>query len=90
MVQNGRIKNCVRSLGPRGLNQIEVGTDRRHVLRTFYGMSHEITYTGPLSTKEIMVKLGRYISCKKNNLENICQNNCFPRFIFNSFAFKFG
>ena len=23
-------------------------TDRRHVIRTFNGMSHEITYTGPL------------------------------------------
>ena len=40
-------ENFVRSLGPRGLNQIIVGTDRRHVLRTFDGMSHEITYTGP-------------------------------------------
>ena len=30
------------------MNQIIVGTNRRHVLRTFDGMSHEITYTGPL------------------------------------------
>ena len=45
----GRIKNFVRSLGPRGLNQIIVATDRRHALRTFIGMSHEITYTGSLS-----------------------------------------
>ena len=33
----------------RGLNQIIVGTDRRHELRTFNGMSYEITDTGPLS-----------------------------------------
>ena len=31
-----------------GLNQIIVGTDRRHVLRTFNGMSHEITYVQAL------------------------------------------
>ena len=30
------------------LNQTIVGTDRRHVLRTFNGILHEITYTGPL------------------------------------------
>ena len=51
MVQNGRIKNFVQSLGPQGLNQIEVGNDCRHVLRSFNEMSHEITYTGPLSPK---------------------------------------
>ena len=50
LVQNGRIKNCVGSLGPRGLNQIIVGTDRRHILRTFNGMSHEITFTRHLNT----------------------------------------
>ena len=49
LVQNGRIENFVQSLEPRGLNQSIVGTDRRHVLRTFKGMSHEITYTGPLN-----------------------------------------
>ena len=42
-VQNGRIENFVRSLGPRGSNQIRVGTDRRHALRTINGMSHEKT-----------------------------------------------
>ena len=30
-------------------NQIIVETDRRYVLRTSNGMSHEITYTGPLN-----------------------------------------
>ena len=37
------------------MNQIIVGTDRRHVLRTFNGMSHEITYTGPLNIYNIVV-----------------------------------
>ena len=49
MKQNGRFENFVRSLGPWRLNQTIVGTNRRHVLRTFNGMSHEITYTGPFS-----------------------------------------
>ena len=31
-----------------GLNQIIVGTDRRQALRTYNGMSHEITYTGSI------------------------------------------
>ena len=30
-----------------------VGTDRRHVLRTFNEMSHEITYAGPLNALKI-------------------------------------
>ena len=34
-------KTFLRSLGSRGLNQIIVGTDRRHVLCTCNGMSHE-------------------------------------------------
>ena len=50
MAQNGRIENFVRSLGPWGLNQILVGTDRRHLHRTFNGSSHEITYTAPLNS----------------------------------------
>ena len=44
MVQHGRIENFIRSLGPRVLNQIILGTDRRHVTR----MSHDITYIWPL------------------------------------------
>ena len=57
--KNGRIENFVRSLRPRGLNQIIVGTDRRHVLCIFKGMSHEITYTGPLifQTKQFVLTL---------------------------------
>ena len=37
-----------KNLGPRGLNQIKVGINYRHVILTFNRMSHEITYTGPL------------------------------------------
>ena len=57
MVQNGRIENFVRSHGPRGLNQILVGTDCRHVLRTFNGMSlsHENTYTDPLQMIKLII-----------------------------------
>ena len=42
-------RKLVRSLAPWGLNKIIVGTDRRLVLRTVNGISHEITYTGPLT-----------------------------------------
>ena len=56
MVQNGRIENLVRSLGPRGLNQNTVGNDRRHIFRTYNGMSHEITYTGPLNKNKLRKK----------------------------------
>ena len=45
------LKNFLRSLGPRKLNQILAGTDCRHVLRTFNGMLHVITYIGPLRKK---------------------------------------
>ena len=38
LFQNGRIENFVGSLGPWGLNQILVGTDRRHLHRTFNGI----------------------------------------------------
>ena len=32
-----------------------MGTDRSHVLRTFNGMSHEITHTGPLKKQIIWI-----------------------------------
>ena len=51
LVQNRRIENFVWSLGPWGLNQIIVCTDRRHVLQTFNGMSHEIMYIEARSEK---------------------------------------
>ena len=40
---------------PPVLNKVLVGTDCRHVLRTFNGMSHEIFYTGPLKPHHLHV-----------------------------------
>ena len=45
--KNQKISPISRTSGIES-NQ-SAGTDRRHVLRTFNRMSHEITYTGPLS-----------------------------------------